>query len=104
MESDWKKFRAKLDQWRERYLATQNARLAAVLLDESKSPTERFWEAKNALDDEARTLRQCLDDYSRSTMWLKLLAMRSADMIQREDLREFSEELQRQVFDVEMPK
>lgn len=104
MESDWKKFRAKLEEWRERYLSTRNARLAALLLDESKSPTERFWDAKQALDEEARTLRQCLDGYSRSTMWLNLLAMRSAGMIQREDLREFSEDLQRQVFDLGMPK
>lgn len=104
MESDWKKFAAKLDEWRERYLTTQNARLAAMLLDESKSPTERFWDAKKALDEEARTLRRCLDEISRSKMWLNLLAMRSAGMIQREDLREFSEELQRQVFEIETLK
>lgn len=100
MESDWKKFRAQLPIWRERYLADRNARIARILTDPKKSETERFWDAEELIQKEAKTLRRCLDDISRSKMWLRLMAMRSAGMIKREDLAEFSETLQKQIFDV----
>jgi hypothetical protein len=99
VESDWKKFSAMLPIWRERYLADHNARLVRLLTDPKKSETERFWDAEEQLRKEAKTLRECLDDLSRSKMWLRLMAMRAAGMISREDIAEFSEELQKQVFD-----
>jgi len=99
VESDWKKFSAMLPIWRERYLADRNARIARILTDSKKSETERFWDAEEQIQKEAKTLRGCLDDISRSKMWLRLMAMRAAEMIRREDLAEFSEELQRHIFD-----
>jgi hypothetical protein len=99
VESDWKKFSAMLPIWRERYLADQNARLVRLLTDPKKSETDRFWDAEEQLRKEAKTLRECLDDLSRSKMWLRLMAMRAAGMISRDDFAEFSEELQKQVFD-----
>ena len=99
MESDWKKFSAKLEWWRDRYLAEQNARIARALTNPQKSETERFWDAEALIQKEARTLRRCLDDLSRSKMWNRLMEMRAAGMITREDLSDFSPELQSQVFD-----
>lgn len=99
MESDWKKFSASLEPWRERYLARINARLTQVLTDPRQTETERFWAAHELIKKEAKTLQRCLDDLSRSKMWLRLVEMRAAGMIRREDLAGFSEELQRQVFD-----
>ena len=52
---------------------------------------------------EVKTLRTCSDDISRSKMWLTLISMRGAGMLKKEDLAEFSEELQKQVF-YELPK
>ena len=98
MESDWKKFGALLPVWRERYLAERNARIAHTLADPNRSETERFWDAQEQMQKEAKVLRRCLDDISRSKMPLRLLEMRNAGMIQREDLAGFSEELQKQVF------
>ena len=99
MESDWKKFREKLPIWRERYLAERNARIVRLLMDTQKTETERFWDADAMIEREAKTLHRCLDDIARSKMWLRLMEMRKARMIKREDLADFSEELQRQVFD-----
>ena len=99
MESDWKKFSATLPIWRERYLAERNAHIARIITDSKKSETDRFWDAEEQIQKEVKTLRRCLDDISRSKMWLRLMAMRAAGMIRREDLAEFSEELQKQVFD-----
>ena len=98
MESDWKKFSAMLEVWRERYLVERNAEIARTLTDPTRSETERFWSAEVQIQKEAKVLRRCLDDISRSKVWLRLMEMRSAGMIRREDLAGFSEELQRQVF------
>ena len=99
MESDWKKFRAMLPILRERYLAERNARIVDKLTDPKKTETERFWDALEMIEKEAKTLRRCLDDISRSKMWLRLTEMRAAGMLKREDLAGFSEELQKQIFD-----
>ncbi len=91
--------------WRERYLAERNPRIAAVLSDPQKTETERFWEAEKLIRKEARVLARCLDDIRRSRMWERLVEMRAARMIRREDLAEFSPELQDQVFfDVAPPR
>lgn len=99
VESDWKKFSAMIPRLRERYLAEQNARVASVLIDPRKNETERFWDAMDVMQKESKTLRMCLDDLSRSKMWLTLITMRGAGMLKKEDLVGFSEELQKQVFD-----
>lgn len=100
MESDWKKFSAMLPVWRERYLAERNPRIMRALTNPKKTETERFWDAEEQIRKEAKTLHRCLDDLRRSTMWDRLMAMRAAGMIKREDLVEFSPELQSQVFEV----
>jgi hypothetical protein len=99
VESDWKKFSALIAVWRERYLAERNVCIVRALSNPKKTETERFWDAEEQIQKEARTLRRCLDDLSRSKMWLRLSEMRAAGMIRPEDLADFSEELQRQVFD-----
>jgi c-di-GMP-binding flagellar brake protein YcgR len=99
MESDWKKFSAMIPVWRERYLAERNARIARILEDPKKTQTERFWDAEQLIEKEAKTLRRCLDDISRSKMGIRLMEMRVAKMIRREDLSDFSPELQKQIFD-----
>jgi hypothetical protein len=99
MESDWKKFRAMIPMLRERYLAERNARIVRLLTDPAKNETERFWDAQATVEKEAKTLRMCLDDHSRSKMWLALITMRSAGMLKPEDLAGFSEKLQKEVFE-----
>jgi hypothetical protein len=104
LESDWKKYRAMLPVWRERYLAERNPRIAALLGDPKMTETECFWEAEKRIAKEARILSQCLDDIRRSKMWASLMSMRAAKMISREDLADFSDELQDQVFYDDVPR
>ncbi len=99
MESDWKKFRALAPVLRERYLADRNAEIARIIRDPKKTETERFWDAMELMEREAKTLAKCLDGHSRSKMWLYLITMRGEGMLQRDDLVHFSEELQKRVFD-----
>lgn len=70
-----------------------------MLAAPGKTETERFWDAAEIMEKEADTLHRCLDDISRSKMWLRLITMRRAGMLEKDDLAGFSEELQKQVFD-----
>ena len=96
-ESDWRKFRDIVPTLRERYLAARNARISTLLTDPTKTETERFWDAVEVMEREARVLRECLDGHSRSKMWLYMLAMIRAGMLTREDISVFSEDLQKEV-------
>src|SRR5437868_9937234 len=93
MESDWRKFRDMVPKLRERYLVERNARIVQMLTNPVKSETERFWDAMEEMEREARVLRQCLDGHSRSKMWLYILTMIRAGMLRKEDIEVFSEEL-----------
>lgn len=97
LESDWKIFRKRVPEWRERYLEEQNHRIAAMLVDGKKTPTERFWDTEKAMKAVARILVDCLDGHSRSKMEMYLCLMVRHKMIGEEDLAEFSEELRERI-------
>lgn len=97
MESDWRAFRDMVTMLRERYLTERNARIVAVLTCSGKTETERFWDAMEQMEREARVLRDCLDGHSRSMMSFYMLLMIRAGMLRREDMGVFSESLQQQV-------
>jgi predicted protein tyrosine phosphatase len=96
-EADWKKFKAMVPILRERYLAARNGRIAALLTDPKKNETERFWDAMEKMEKEARVLRKCLDGHSRSKMWEYMLSMIHAGMLKKEDLAQFSDALQQEL-------
>jgi hypothetical protein len=80
---------------RERYLIERNARIVRILTHPKKNETERFWDALEVMKKEAKILQQCLDGHSRSSMWLFMTAMLRVGMLKKEDLSQFSDELQR---------
>ena len=96
-ESDWKIFRKRVPEWRERYLGMKNKDIIGVLTDKNKTPTEQFWDAKEKMEKEARILVDCLDGHSRSKMHWYLYLMHRHGLIQDADLEEFSEELREQL-------
>jgi hypothetical protein len=98
MESDWRKFRELVPTLRERYIAERNAKIRRLLDAPDKTETERFWDAFEEMEREAKILHWCLDDHSRSKMWLFMLSMRKVGMLKKEDLAGFSAEIQRQIF------
>lgn len=96
-ESDWKLFRSKLDELRERFLNKQNIKLTKYLTDPSKTSTEQFWDSFEEMKNIESILKLCLDGYSRSKMFLHILAMYRHGMMTDEDLQQFSEETQKSV-------
>jgi hypothetical protein len=97
MESDWRKFRDMVPHLRERYLAGCNARIARIIADPKRNETERFWDALEEMEKQAKILRQCLDGHSRSSMFSFMCGMLSVGMLTKEDLLQFSEELQQKL-------
>ncbi|MHA2284188.1 MAG: hypothetical protein ACXAC5_25395 [Promethearchaeota archaeon] len=96
-ESDWKIFRKRIPEWRERYLQRKNKEIISVLTDKNKTSTEQFWDAKEKMEEEAKILVDCLDGHSRSKMDWYLLLMYSHGLINNDDLEKFSRELREQV-------
>ncbi len=97
LESDWKVFRKRVPEWRERYLETRNKELIRILADDGKTPTEQFWDAKEEIDNIAKRLVDLLDGHSRSKMEWFLILMYGHGFIGDDDLKEFSEELRERV-------
>ena len=93
-ETDWKLFRRRVPEWRERYLEQQNQALRALLEQPNQTPTTIFWQVKNFADEQARVLVECFDGHSRSTMERFMITMYRYRVIARADIDEFSEELQ----------
>ena len=93
-ESDWKKYKNSLDKWRERYLKWKNDEIRSILEDKNRDETEKFWDIVAFQKNEAKRLRDCLDGNSRSNMILHVALMKKYKMIDRDDISEFSEELQ----------
>ena len=92
-ESDWKKFRNSLDKWREHYLKRKNNEIRSILEDNNLNETEKFWNIVDFQKKESKILRDCLNDFSRSNMFLHMALMKKYKMISKEDIEEFSEEL-----------
>lgn len=93
-ESDWKQFRKMVPEQRERYLEERLPSFQKILSDQDRTPTRRFWDAFEKMEETGKILRDCLDGHSRSKMILFMSLMYRYGMLKDEDLHPFSEELQ----------
>jgi len=97
LESDWKKYNKLIPLWRDSYLQRKNQMIIDFLSDPTKTPTEKFWETKDKIYEQAQIMRACLGYNSRSKMWTSILSLYQYGFIVKEDLEEFSEELRNDV-------
>ena len=96
-ESDWKAFRKMVPELRERYLAEKNKEIAAIFMDEGRTPTQRFWDARERIEKERKILEACLDGHSRSKMRWYMYLMYRYGMLSNSDLESFSEDLRNDI-------
>lgn len=92
-EKDWKAFRKLVPILRDRYLGVRNEELAAMLDDDERSATEKFWDLEERVGEVAVALRACLDGHTRSKMKLFMMKMLGEGMMTVEDLDGFSDDL-----------
>ena len=97
MEKDWKTFRKMVPGLRERYIKEKNEEIRKILTDKNKSETDRFWDAREKIEEERKILIDCLDGHSRSKMFYYILIMYSHGLLKEDDLKEFSDEVQNRI-------
>ncbi|MEO6568923.1 MAG: hypothetical protein ABIO94_09190 [Opitutaceae bacterium] len=100
LKADRNKFSALVPKLRDRYLAKHNVRIAGVLADPKKTESERFWDALQEMEKQAKVLQLCLDGHSRSKLWLFMISMLRYDMRSRDAFALFSDELRSELADV----
>lgn len=91
-ESDWKKFRKRVPGWQESYMEKLTEEYIA-LLQEDKLASEKFWELEDRIFKDKRSVGVAID-MRRSRMITNILSLLDDEVIQMEDLKEFSDELQ----------
>ena len=96
-ESDWKTFRSMVPELRERYLTEKNNEIVAIFMDEGRTPTERFWDARKRIEKERKILKNCLHGHSRSGMKEYLYLMYRHGMLSDLDLENFTEDLRNNI-------
>ena len=101
MESDWKTFRKMVPHLRERYLKEKNDEIKKALYADGKSETDRFWGAREKIEKERKTLISCLDGHARSKLIYHMVLMYRCGMLKKEDLKEFSNELQEKIMSID---
>lgn len=98
-EKDWKAFRNLAPILRDRYLQARNEELAAILDDDERSPTEKFWDLEERTGEVAATLRACLDGHSRTKMRQFMMQMLKVGMMTVDDLDAFGEALRERMIE-----
>ena len=94
-KKDWALFRSKIGEWQEAYMHRLNQEYIELLSTEA-SPAEKFWELDKRLREDKRKPGVQLQ-LQKSNVIFDLVSLLSDGAISREDLSEFSDELQEAV-------
>ena len=95
-EQDWKLFRKKLPVWQEAYIGKVIEEYKSIL-QKDLLPSEKFWELeKRIFNDKKKTGVNAI--MSRSKMMENIYALLNEGAITKNDLFDFSEELQNEIY------
>ena len=94
-ESDWKTFRAKLQEWHEAYLERMNREYAEILSEPGKA-SDKFRALEKRINRDKYTLSIDIR-MSHSNMYYHLTSLLERGVIKPEDLNDFSSELRKQL-------
>ena len=94
-ESDWKTFRAKLQEWHEAYLERMNREYAEILSKPGKA-SDKFRALEKRINRDKYTLSIDIR-MSHSNMYYHLTSLLERGVIKPEDLNDFSSELRKQL-------
>jgi hypothetical protein len=89
-ESDWKIFRKKIIGWQENYMQKLNKEYIEIL-QRDENPAKNFHDKKSV---------GVVIDMRRSMMFNNILSLLNEEIIQLDDLNDFSEEFQNDIKDV----
>ena len=91
-KEDWKLFRSKIPGWQEAYMERLNKEYIQILSSEGKA-SDKFWALEKRVNQDKRS-PGVIVQLRRRDMPIQLTALLRDDVIERDDLKEFSPELQ----------
>jgi hypothetical protein len=94
-EKDWKIFRKKIIVWQENYMKKLNNEYIK-LLQRDNAASCNFWDLEKRIFKDKRSVGVVID-MRRSTMIQNILELLRDDIIQFDDLNDFSEELKNEI-------
>ena len=97
-ESDWKIFRKKIIGWQENYMQKLNKEYIEIL-QRDENPAKNFWDLENRIFHDKKSVGVVID-MRRSMMFNNILSLLNEEIIQLDDLNDFSEEFQNGTKDV----
>lgn len=95
-EKDWKIFRKKIIMWQENYMQKLNNEYIKLLQRENV-PSKNFWDLEKRIFKDKRSVGVVISNMRRSTMIQNILELLRDDIIQFDDLNDFSEELKNEI-------
>ena len=88
---DWRLYKSLLPKWQERYMAKLNKEYIA-LLSENNNPSTNFWKLKKRIRHYIKSPGVAID-VRRSGLFVDILSLMNAGVINREDLADFSRDV-----------
>ena len=88
---DWRLYKSLLPKWQERYMAKLNKEYIA-LLNENNNPSTNFWKLEKRIHHDIKSPGVAID-VSRSDLFVDILSLMNAGVINREDLADFSRDV-----------
>jgi hypothetical protein len=101
IESDWKIYTELVDGIEERFLEKRLAVTVALLQDKSQSALDRFGTVKEQLEKAGRDIKDCIARHSRSNIFPNVMQMHRSGLVDDEELKTFSDELQKALIRVD---
>lgn len=95
-KSDWKLYREKIADWQENYMARLNKEYIALLSEDDKIASDKFWELEKRIKNDRRHPGVIIE-VSKSDAVFDIVRLIRLEVIAYEDLADFSEDLQQAV-------
>ena len=95
-KSDWKLYREKIADWQENYMARLNKEYIALLSEDDKIASDKFWELEKRIKNDRRHPGVIIE-VSKSDAVFDIVRLIRLEVIVFEDLADFSEDLQQAV-------
>lgn len=90
-ESDWKLFRSRIAVWQENYMDRLNKEYIKILTQDKKA-SDKFWQVDKRIKKDKRKAGVVID-LRRSTMVENILELLNDEVIEMNDLNDFSDKL-----------
>ena len=100
IERDWKHTKKLKPELLNVLCARINKKSEALLSDTTLSDHEKFLKLYSHIQDTNEVVAECFDDWRRSTLFFRLLALQRHDLLKEEHIRELSDDIQQKLVSV----